>query len=60
MSLAQGDFAVCGQRQGLLALDLGSIFDKIAAPKNSYNRVRFHEHYPPSLVGRAIVKMKDV
>jgi hypothetical protein len=29
-------FAACGQRQGLLALDLGSIFDKIAASKNFY------------------------
>jgi hypothetical protein len=28
-----GDFAACGQRQGLLALDLGSIFEKLLHQK---------------------------
>jgi hypothetical protein len=28
-----GNFAACGQRQGLLALDLGSIFEKLLHQK---------------------------
>jgi hypothetical protein len=31
-----GSFAACGQRQGLLALDLGSIFEKLLHQK-TYN-----------------------
>jgi hypothetical protein len=31
-----GNFAACGQRQGLLALDLGSIFEKLLH-QNTFN-----------------------
>ena len=34
-----GSFAVCGQRPGLLALDLASIFEKIAGAKNSIDAI---------------------
>jgi hypothetical protein len=33
LSVAQGCFAACGQRRGLLALDLGSIFKKLLHQK---------------------------
>jgi hypothetical protein len=35
--------AACGQRQGLLALDLGSIFEKLLHQKAFLSLVRFHE-----------------
>lgn len=34
-----GSFAVCGQRSGLLALNLASIFEKIAGAKNSIDAI---------------------
>jgi hypothetical protein len=48
--VAQGYFAACGQRQGLLALDLGSIFEKLLHQK-TFNSGTFSTnqllHIPP-------------
>jgi hypothetical protein len=45
-----GNFAACGQRQGLLALDLGSIFEKLLHQKTfnleKYIPVNFYQIIP--------------